>query len=192
MYENLLPLVRRISLTLVNRDMVHAMLTVIAKGKNSKLEMEKIAASVAEKFIKEISKILPGLFEAQVDNFVESILRNNGSDSLTQLAKFSKAYPDKCPRTEDLFDKLEQIATNGEAVDAKHAMVILCKCDEDDRIQNIYNVSLVNRSPLMIWVKIQKSWNGNYRYWNLLAWIIVWFSVKEIPKLLNFWCSIYC
>ena len=187
MYENLLPFVRRISLTLVNRDMVHGMLNTIAKGKASSKELDKVAASIADKFIKEIAKLLPGLFEAQVENFVASIMDSSGSDALAQLSKFAKAYPEKCPQSVALFEKLEKIVFEGVAEDAKHAMVILCKCQEDDRIQNIYNVKqVINfRLPSTIYRAMRPNWSVNYLFSNLYRCTRVSFSDKEIPKLSN-------
>ena len=148
MYETLLPFVRRISLSIINRDVIHNILYTAAKGKSSGNELEKIAASISDKFIREIAKLIPGLFEAQVGNFVKAIVEGNESNSLGQLSKFAKAYPEKCPQSSELFDRLEKIAFEGTAEDAKHAMVILCKCQEDERIQNIYNVKNFYRRSL--------------------------------------------
>jgi sister-chromatid-cohesion protein PDS5 len=131
MMEILQIFIRRISLSLINRNIIDVLLLLVKEGHQSKDEGQTQVGIVAEQFIKDISKIFPALYKTQVECFLLIINKEEDlelvTDAVEALSKFVKAFPENTPKSPETIQRLLKYSQNHNESLSKNATIILTK-----------------------------------------------------------------
>ncbi|KAG0223926.1 hypothetical protein BGX31_008277 [Mortierella sp. GBA43] len=133
-------LVQRISLTLVNSEVLSGLIKKIGEDEEHRL--------VSGELLRSISLIFPALFK---DHLVEitSLLRDSdfagASDSLYTLAEFAKQFPKSVPADLKAKETLQSFLDSGLVAQARHATIVLASVPDNDKMCKEIADSIVER-----------------------------------------------
>ncbi|KAG0006885.1 hypothetical protein BGZ65_002293 [Modicella reniformis] len=133
-------LIQRISLTLVNSEILSELIKSIGDDEEYRL--------VSGELLRSISLIFPAIFR---DHLVEitSMLRDSefpgASDSLYTLAEFAKQFPKSVPADAKAKETLRSFLESGMVVQARHATIVLASIPDNDRMCKEIADSIVER-----------------------------------------------
>ncbi|CAG8540479.1 13092_t:CDS:10, partial [Acaulospora colombiana] len=120
-------LIRRISMTIINRDLIPSLLTKI---KSTDSEQDS-GSNVAHELFKDVSSRFPSIFKPHLDELIKSISENENEnplivdDSLQALSKLSTAFPDEIPHDRVSIRRFTKYALEGNPRQAKFSATIL-------------------------------------------------------------------
>ncbi|CAG8736751.1 2768_t:CDS:10, partial [Funneliformis caledonium] len=147
-FETLSILIRRISLTIINRDLVPLLMNKI------KSDGEQNAHSIAYELFTEISSRFPVIFRSHLEKLTMLLKEEDESamiveNSLEALSKFAKTFPDEVPHDRETIQRYIQFALNGSSRQAKFASIILIHVQKQLICNDLFNAIVVDKT---IWV----------------------------------------
>ncbi|CAG8747158.1 21009_t:CDS:10, partial [Racocetra persica] len=119
-------LIRRISLTIINKDLIPFLVT---KLKSAHSELQNENSIVAHELFKDISSRFPAILKPHVDQLIRALKEDDDllivDDSLEALSKLSIAFPDETPQDKESIQRLMDYALEGSCLQAKFAAIVL-------------------------------------------------------------------
>ncbi|CAG8667188.1 13334_t:CDS:10, partial [Cetraspora pellucida] len=119
-------LIRRISLTIINKDLIPFLVTKL-KSTHSELQSEN--SIVAHELFKDISSRFPAILKPHIEQLIRALKEDEDSlivdDSLEALSKLSIAFPDETPQDKESIQRLMDYALEGSCLQAKFATIVL-------------------------------------------------------------------
>ncbi|CAG8550103.1 668_t:CDS:10 [Racocetra fulgida] len=126
-------LIRRISLTIINKDLIPFLVTKL-KSAHSELQSEN--SIVAHELFKDISSRFPAILKPHVDQLIRALKEDDDllivDDSLEALSKLSISFPDETPQDKyvkahnrESIQRLMDYALEGSCLQAKFAAIVL-------------------------------------------------------------------
>ncbi|KAI8599735.1 armadillo-type protein [Dissophora ornata] len=148
--EVLTILIQRISLTLVNSEILSELIKNIGESEEYR--------EVSGELLRSISLIFPAIFK---DHLVEitSLLRDpefaGASDSLQTLAEFAKQFPKSVPADAKAKETLQSFLETGSIEQARHATIVLASIPNNENmcksIAESINKRLLINSARLLW-----------------------------------------
>ncbi|CAG8655996.1 17009_t:CDS:10, partial [Rhizophagus irregularis] len=120
-------LIRRVSLTTINRDLVPLLMNKI---KSVDGEQQNEHSIIAHELFTDISSRFPAIFRSHFEKLTTLLKEEDESsmiveDSLEALSKLAKAFPDEAYQDSETIQRYMQFALNGSPRQAKFAAIIL-------------------------------------------------------------------
>ncbi|CAG8738368.1 4211_t:CDS:10, partial [Dentiscutata erythropus] len=119
-------LIRRISLTIINKDLIPFLITKI---KSIDSEQRNENSIVAHELFRDISSRFPAILRPHLDKLIRALKEEEDSlivdDSLEALSKLSIAFPDEAPQDKESIQRLMEFALEGSCLQAKFAAIVL-------------------------------------------------------------------
>ncbi|RIA91799.1 armadillo-type protein [Glomus cerebriforme] len=120
-------LIRRISLTIINRDLVPLLMNKI---KSVDGEQQNAHSIIAHELFTGISSRFPAIFRSHFEKLTTLLKEEDENamiveDSLEALSKLAKAFPDEASQDSEIIQRYTQFALKGSPRQAKFAAIIL-------------------------------------------------------------------
>ncbi|CAJ0745043.1 23507_t:CDS:10 [Entrophospora sp. SA101] len=132
--ETFSTLIRRISLTIINRDLIALLLDKIRSMDTSKHNGDSI---IAHELFRETSHRFPAIFKPYFHELTDLAINEDDEtteDSLEVLSKLAKTFPDETPQERGHIERFMKLSLEGTPKQAKFATIILGHVRQKDQL----------------------------------------------------------
>ncbi|KAI9015984.1 armadillo-type protein [Hyaloraphidium curvatum] len=137
LWDTFANLLRKTSLTILHRSSIPIIMERIKAGADSKAKAQRALGDAAQKLLKSISDYLPMLYKGNAKQFLDFLQSSDAilaTDTLEALAQTAKTDQENVPQDKKSQNRLVKYALEGNEAQAKHAVIVLSRMNDKDKV----------------------------------------------------------